>query len=80
MRCCYCQKNVVGQKDVVMVVGEGPAHQSCHDRYTLTKRQFGNLDLQKLEDDVLNELKELVLTEWNARQKSAIEDDIELFA
>lgn len=80
MRCCYCDQNVVGQKEVVMVVGEGPAHQACHDRYTLTKRQFGDLDLQTLEEDVLNELKDLVLTELNARQKTEAEDDVELFA
>ncbi len=80
MRCCYCDGNVVGQKDVVMVVCEGPAHRACHDRYMLTRRQFGSLNLQHLDDHLLNELKELVLTEVNARQKQDVEDDIELFA
>lgn len=79
MRCCYCEKNVVGEKHVVMIAGEGPAHQTCHERHTVTKRQFGDLDLQALDSDALNELKELVLTEWNARQKSG-DETVELFA
>jgi len=80
MRCCYCEKNVVGQSEVVMIAGEGPAHRSCYDRHALSQRQFGSLNLQRLDDQLLNELKELVLTEVNARKKHLIDDDIELFA
>lgn len=81
MRCIYCEKNVVGLGDneIVMIQGEGPAHRSCHERHAMNERRFGSLNLQILDDEMLNELKELVLTEWNARQKDDM-DDIELFA
>ena len=81
MRCTYCEKNVVGLEgdEIVMIQGEGPAHKSCHERHSMNQRQFGSLNLQLLDDAMLNELKELVLTEWNARQKEEL-DDIELFA
>lgn len=63
---------------MVMVVGEGPTHRRCYELNAISQRQFGNLDLQTLDDELLNELKELVLTECNARQP-ADSNDIELF-
>jgi len=78
MRCPFCKENVVGKKEVVIMVGEGPAHQECYERHTYHRRQFGYLDLQTLEDCKLQELKDMVLMEINSRQ--SYEYEIELFA
>ena len=79
MRCTYCNGNVVGDPDVVVLVGEGPAHRSCYERHTVTSRVFGELNIQTLDNQSLVELKEMVLTELNSRHLTQ-EEDIELFA
>ena len=78
MRCPFCRENVVGKKSIVIVAGEGPAHKHCYERHAYQSRRFANIDLQKLEDTKLFELKDLVLMEINSRQEQ--ESEIELFA
>ncbi len=81
MNCPYCRKNVVGHSKVVMILGEGPAHSSCHEQHTLSDRSFNNIHFPNLALDDLLELKEMVLTELNARIRAESENDgIELFA
>lgn len=67
MRCPFCEKNVIGEKHIVVLSGEGPAHRSCYERDILGKRIFAGLHLPSLETNQLNELKEMVITELNAR-------------
>ena len=78
MKCPYCQKNVIGEKKIVVVVGEGPAHAVCHERAIVSQRVFGGLNLPLLNDEQLAELSEMVKMEQNSRQPE--EDVIELFA
>lgn len=81
MRCPYCSGSVVGDSDIVVLVGEGPAHRKCYERDVLGQRVFRGLHLPTLELNELYELKEMLLTELNAREQSNSEDDgIELFA
>lgn len=79
MRCPYCSKSVIGQKDIVVIAGEGPAHRSCYEREVLGQRVFRGLHLPTLDLNELYELKEMLLTELNAREQSE-DDGIELFA
>ena len=81
MNCPYCRKNVVGHSKVVMILGEGPAHSSCHEQHTLSDRSFNNLHFPSMTLEELYELKEMVLVELNARNRAdSINDEIELFA
>ena len=77
MRCPYCRKSVVGVKEVKILAGEGPVHLSCYERSVMSQRIFEGLDLPKLSDDSLFELREMLLSEINSRSASA--DEIELF-
>lgn len=79
MKCPYCQKNVIGEKKIVVVVGEGPAHAVCHERAIISQRVFGGLNLPLLNDEQLAELSDMVKMEQNSRDESQ-EDAIELFA
>ena len=76
MRCEYCQKDVVGHKDVVVLVGRGPVHQVCYERTLVSRRIFQGLALPNLSLDDFAELKELVLQEINSRTVHA---EVELF-
>ena len=76
MKCEHCKSEVVGHKDVVILVGQGPVHQRCYDRKLISRRIFQGLELPNLSLDDLSELKELVLQEINSRLEM---DDIELF-
>ena len=78
MRCPYCSKSVVGDLNIVVIAGEGPAHRQCYEREVIGQRVFGNLHLPSMKLEDLHELKEMLLTELNARENK--EDDIELFA
>lgn len=78
MRCPFCKGNVIGEKEVVILVGEGPAHTECYRRHAFHSRQFRGLDLQALDDNGLLELKDMVLMEMNSRVKT--DTDVELFA
>ena len=53
MRCPYCKKKVVGQKDVVIVIGEGPAHKDC---YSNSQLHSSDLSFFKLESSSMEEL------------------------
>ena len=80
MKCPYCHKNVVGHARVVMIVGEGPAHFSCHEQHVLSARQFQDIPLSSMNQDELIELKEMVLIELNARSRhDAKNNEIEMF-
>ena len=76
MRCEYCEASVVGHKDVVILVGQGPVHQRCYDRSLISRRIFQGLALPSLSLDDLSELKELVLQEINSR---TFVEEFELF-
>lgn len=80
MLCPYCKENVIGSaaSEVVVVVGEGPAHKICHERAVIGQRVFSGLDLPRLSDKQLNELNDMVKMELNSREGE--EDAIELFA
>ncbi len=69
MKCLYCNVNVIGNYDVKIVSGQGPAHTECHKNNLLSigKRSFAGVDLSSYSLDLLNELKELVLMELNSR-------------
>jgi hypothetical protein len=82
MKCPYCNKNVVGERCVVILAGEGPAHSRCHEQYLLSKRTFNNIDFSSMGLQDLNEMKEMLLIELNARDRETVvdnTDDIELF-
>lgn len=77
MKCPYCSESVVGEKDIVVVVGEGPAHRICHERAVIGQRVFSGLNLPALSDEQLHELNDMVRMELNARQPA--EELVELF-
>lgn len=80
MRCVYCESHVVGRQDIVVVSGQGPAHDDCFQQslVDLSKRQFTGLDLANLNEAALIELNDLVAMEINSRfQKES--DRVELF-
>lgn len=79
MNCPYCSRSVVGYKEVVIVVGEGPAHKQCHERQVVGQRIFAGMDLPALSDQQLSELSDMVKMELNSRDESQ-DDAIELFA
>ncbi len=80
MNCPYCRKNVVGHSKVVMILGEGPAHASCHEQHTLSDRSFNNIHFSSLATEELHELKEMVMMELNARKLAdPVNHGIELF-
>lgn len=79
MRCPYCSKSVVGQPEVVVIVGEGPAHKHCYEGHIIGQRTFRGLHLPSLELSELYELKEMLLTELNVRE-SLDANSVELFA
>lgn len=77
MNCMFCGKPVVGQSPVT-VPGEGLAHAHCYQAHQALQRTFQSLDISELSDTELTELKDLVLSEENARKPNH-DDDIELF-
>jgi len=78
MRCPFCSKSVVGESNIVVIAGEGPAHKLCYEREVIGQRVFGGLHLPSLTLSDLNELKEMLLTELNARENGS-DDSVELF-
>lgn len=80
MRCPFCEKSVIGEKDVVVIVGEGPAHRHCYERDMVNQRSFAGLYMPSLSDVQLNELKDLVLMELNSREQEETHEAVELFA
>ncbi len=77
MRCPYCRQTVVGEKQVKIIAGEGPAHVRCYEQSVMSQRHFSGLELPKLSDEMLYELREMLLSEINSRSPSA--QEIELF-
>lgn len=78
MKCIYCDKVVFGNSGIT-VPSEGPAHSQCFQANQALKRTFQSLDISQLNDQELFELKELVITEENSRNRGENSDDIELF-
>ncbi len=81
MRCPYCSKGVVGSTEIVMVLGEGPAHLECYQRHAVADRSFNNIHFPSLSSHDLKEMKEMILAELNIRERdlSSEADGIELF-
>jgi hypothetical protein len=78
MKCIFCEKLVFGVSG--MSLGNlGVAHRQCFTADEALKRTFQNLDIRALNDQELVELKDLVLTEENARRPPGDVDEIELF-
>lgn len=77
MRCIYCSKRIVGN-DGISVSGRGVCHAICHHMDQAQRRVYKGLDVTALTDQELTDLKEVVLTEENARYGGG-DDDIELF-
>ena len=77
MKCVFCDKPVYGG-DGVSVPGKGPAHAPCLKAYTVLRRSFNGLDITALSDQELADLKDLVLSEENARRPQD-ENETELF-
>lgn len=76
MRCLYCEKNVIGKRDIRIVPGHGPSHVDCHNIHLETTRVFEGICLKSIDASKLVALKEMVITELNARftpQDEAIE-------
>lgn len=69
MRCPYCKKTVFGEKEVVVIVGEGPAHKRCHEHELIGQRSFAGLKLSSFKESELRELQEMILIELNVRNR-----------
>ncbi len=78
MNCVFCNNPVFGG-DGVSVPGKGPAHSACLMANETLKRTFQGLDITELSDGDLADLKDLVLSEENARNPTSAADNIELF-
>ena len=84
LNCVFCKKPVFGVGGLT-VPGLGPAHKNCYDAYRTMRRTFRTIDITRLSDAELADLKDLVLAEENDRKrhsgsdKSSLNDDIELF-
>lgn len=83
MRCIYCDIYLVGHPEVVSIPGQGLAHHNCFITAQFRSRRFRGLDIKELSDDCLAQLRELVLTETNERNRAGPASDpdsaIELF-
>lgn len=81
MRCVYCNKHVVGNPNVVVIQGNGPAHNECYQKslVQLNKREFAGLDLSTFEDTTLWELIDMARMELNARVPQQNNDEVVLF-
>ncbi len=82
MRCPYCKGSVVGDSKIVIIVGEGPAHASCHESHIISERTYKGVNFSSMNIEDLNEMKEMLLIELNARGRSEYTNEscIELFA
>lgn len=86
LNCVFCRKPVFGRKGVT-VPELGPAHLDCYQAHKAMKRTFRGIDITKLSDDEVSDLKDLVLAEENDRRRRSLQgegenpssDDIELF-
>jgi hypothetical protein len=85
LNCVFCKKPVFGLGGLT-VPGMGPSHKGCYEAYRTMKRTFRTLDITRLSDEELADLKDLVLAEENDRRRhvaavdgAAVDDDIELF-
>lgn len=76
MACIYCGQSVINQSPMT-IPGKGVAHLRCFQTDQALKRTFQTLDISKLNDAELADLKEMVIAEENARNND--NDDIELF-
>ena len=78
MNCLYCDKAVFG-KEGITVPGKGAAHIKCYQADQALRRTFQNLEITALNDEELQELKELIFAEENSRSRNDDDDGVELF-
>lgn len=84
LNCVFCKKPVFGIGGLT-VPELGPAHKNCYDAYRTMRRTFRTIDITRLSDAELADLKDLVLAEENDRKRqsepgsASSGDDIELF-
>lgn len=79
MKCFYCKKPVYGGSGMT-IPSKGSAHISCHNVHESIQRKFRGISISDLSDEDFQELKELILSEDNFRNRSDdSEDDFELF-
>ncbi|AHK17800.1 MAG: DUF2175 domain-containing protein [Thalassolituus sp.] len=82
LNCVFCNKLVFGTTGVT-VPNQGPAHQYCYQAHVALKRTFQSLDISALNESEFNDLKDLVLSEANERERkrrgASDAGDIELF-
>ena len=78
MRCEYCDKSVVGDSDVVIVVGCGPVHNHCYQHQQLNQRQFQGICMSELTLEELSDLIEMARVEINIRD-GQVDNCVELF-
>jgi len=61
------------------VPGKGPSHRFCQQIAEAQTRYFHGLNITQLSDQELTELKDLILSEINIRNRPSGHSDIELF-
>ncbi len=82
MRCIFCNKKIIPKNNdlglPITLPTRGVAHSFCAERDLIERRVFASIHLADLAQADLYELRELVLTEINAREGNA-NDEIDLF-
>ncbi len=78
MKCIICDQSVFGKQGMT-AVGLGAIHRKCFPGHTMDVRVFQSLDVSALNQDEFMELKEIVLAEDNARNRSHEDVSVELF-
>ena len=75
MRCEFCNKNVVGHPNVVIVHGRGPAHEACFLNQQTGSGVFQDIEISSLDDKSLELLHELVMDEIRIRKEEREEKE-----
>jgi len=78
MRCEICNECVFGE-DGITVLGIGAAHVACFEMEKNIRREFGNINISRLNDEDFNDLYDMVMAERNVRASNFEEKSIELF-
>lgn len=81
MRCIFCDNDILKSSSrlghPVTLQGRGIAHSVCTEEDLVVRRIFGSIHIGDLNDSDLHELKDLVVSEINARQ--GLNEEVELF-
>ena len=70
MQCKYCQSPVVGQKDIVIEVGEGPVHSACFHRAMAKTGLVLGVPVTSLSSEAIDHCLALLTTEKQKRSPS----------